>query len=460
MRMAKKGRIGRGGAVLAVLALAAAGFAAQTWARSRDNAPILAKPGQREREAQALRIYQRPELQEQLRIAKAQFAASALAQIPDGKATIDRASEALAISAAYYAANSDTMHPFIFWGTNAAHEWMGLDVPSSGYGLDAPDNIYRSAAFDGDGRYVVRGKVHGTGPAQQSFVVYRGLPGVTRTMNNEGHMDEIAGIASEAIVRDTQGNYTLTIDAEPANGRANHLQVPRDLKGMHLMIRDSLNDWDKELPVDLTIERLDAPATPPPPRSEDELTAIAVSALAGNVPFWLNWFESYVYAKPLNDIPTPWKRVQGWGMTQQGRFALKEGEAWVVTLDPLGARFFDFQISDPWTKAVEYVSRTGSFNTSQAAKNADGTITLVASPVDPGVHNWLDTSGLKSGTFQVRWQGLPASVTSGEGAVRKVEVVPLADLAKHLPEGMRMVDKAGRAAQLAQREKSYANRLR
>jgi len=455
--MSKSGLIRRGGAVLAMLALAAAGFAAQAWARNRDSSPILAKPEQRNREAMALRIFASAEFQAELNNAKELFAQSPLAQMPDAKTTIDRASEALSLGAAYYAANSDTTRPFIFWGTNAAHEWMGHNVPSSGYGLDSPDNVYRSATFDGADRYVVRGTVRGTGPAQQSFVVYRGLPGVTKSINAEGHMDEIAGIASENIVRDANGNYTLTIDADPANGRANHLQVPRDLPGMHLLVRDSLADWSRELPVELTIERLDS--HPAAARSEKELTALAVEALKGNVPFWLHWYESYVHAKPLNQVPTPWKRVQGWGMTQQGRFSLGEGEAWVVTLDPLGAKFFDFQISDPWTKAVEYVSRTGSFNSSQVVKNPDGTITLVASPVDPGVHNWLDTSGLKSGTFQVRWQGLPASVTSGEGAARKVDVVPLADLAKYLPEGTRMIDKAGRAAQLAEREKSYANRL-
>lgn len=453
-----KGRlIAGGGALLAALGMIAAGFGVQAWARGRQPA-ILAKPEQKQREAIALRIYQRPELQEQLKKAKAQFAASPLASTPDAKATIDRASEALAISAAYYAANSDATRPYISWGTNSGHSWMGHNVPSSGYGLDAPDNIYRSATFDGAGRYVVRGTVHGEGPAQQSFVVYRGLPGVPGSMNAEGHMDEIAGIASEAIVRDAKGNFALTIDADPANGRTNHLQVPEDLPAMHLMIRDSLDDWTRELPVELTIERLDA--APGPERSIDEMTRIAVDALAGNVPFWLNWFESYVYAKPLNEVPTPWKRVQGWGMTQQGRFALKEGEAWVVTLDPLGAKFFDFQISDPWTKAVEYVSRTGSFNTSQADANPDGTITLVASPVDPGVHNWLDTMGLLAGTYQVRWQGLPASVTSGEGAVRNVEVVKLAELASHIPATMRKVSAKERAAQQKARAKSYANRLR
>jgi len=238
------------------------------------------------------------------------------------------------------------------------------------------------------------------------------------------------------------------------------LQVPREESALHLMVRDSLDDWSRELPVELTMERLDPPSPALAQRSLKESIDLAGEILGYTIPFWLNWFESYVYAKPLNDVPTPWKRVQGWGMTQQGRFALKEGEAWVITVDPLDAKFFDFQISDPWTKAVEYVSKTGSFNTSQAEKNPDGTITLVASPVDPGVHNWLDTMGLHLGTYQVRWQGLPASVTSGDGSVRKVEVVKLAELAAHLPAGTRLVSNKERAAQLAARKKSYANRLR
>lgn len=457
--MPKASMIARGGALVAALALVAGGLAAQAWARGRGHSPILAKPQQRDREALALRIYKSAALQAQLKKAKAQFAQSPLAEAPDAKATIDRASEALALSAAYYAANSDSARPFIFWGTNAAHRWMGHSVPSSGYGLDAPDNIYRSATFDGAGRYVVRGTVHGPGPAQQTFVVYRGLPGVTRTMNAEGHMDEIAGIASDNIVRDAGGNFVITIDAEPANGRTNHLQVPRELSGMHLMIRDSLADWERELPVELTIERLDMPSPAPSPRSQDEMVATAVHALSGNVPFWLNWFESYVYAKPLNQIPQPWKRVQGWGMTQQGRFSFAQDEAWLITLDPLGAKFFDMQISDPWTKAVEYVSRTGSFNASQALANADGTITMVAAPRDPGLHNWLDTGGLTSGTFQARWQSMPAGHT-GQGAVREARVVKLRDLPGLLPPGTRFVTPKERAAQLSARKKSYANRLR
>jgi hypothetical protein len=452
----------RVGTMLAALALASFGPAALAESRPAPRqgtaAPILAKPAQREREAIALRIWRTAKFQAEVKKAKAVFARSPLAQNPDAQRTLDVASEALAFSAALSAANYDTVRPNIMWGTNAGHRWMGHRVPSSGYGLDSPDNVYRSATFDGSGRYVVRGTIHEAGPTQQTFVVYRGLPGVTRTMV-AGRMDEIAGIKSEDIVRDARGNYTLTIDADPANGRVNHLQVPADLSGMHLTIRDSLGDWARDLPVELTIERLDTPAGPGPDRSFAAMTDRAVSTLQGSAPFWVNWYETYVHTKPLNAIPEPWRRGQGWGFTQQGRFAFAPDEVWLITFDPLGARFFDMQISDPWTKAVEYVSRNGSLNGGQVHRNADGTITMVASPRDPGVYNWLDTAGLNSGTFQARWQALPPGATN-TGAVREARVIKLADLRANLPAGTRFVTPAERAQQLKQRKAAYARRLR
>ncbi len=448
----------RGGAVLAAMAVSAVAYAAYATARAIKDPPILAKPEQREREETALTIYRSAQLQAELAEVKQRFAASPLAQSTSGRSTIDRATEALAYHAALYAANYDTVHPYILWGTNAAHDWMGLKVPSSAYGLDSPDNIYRHATLDGAGRYVIRGTMHKVGPTQQTFVVYRTIPGVTQTMNAEGHMDEIAGIKSEDVFFDARGNFTVTVDADPANGRPNHLQVPADEPGLHLMVRDSLADWSRELPYELTIERVDAPAHDQP-RSEAEMTRHATEILSSYSRFWLNWFETYVHAKPLNEIVQPWKRVQGWGMTQQGRFAFADDEAWVITLDPLDARFFDIQISDPWTKAVEYVHRTGSFNGSQPVANGDGTVTFVVSPRDPGVHNWLDTSGLTAGTFQVRWQAMQPG-TTGEGAVRDAKVVKFKDLRTHLPEDTRFVTKKERAAQLRKREDSYASRLR
>ncbi len=448
----------RGGTFLAALAVSAFAYAAYATAKATQGPPILAKPEQREREAIALTIYHSAELQAELAEVKARFGASTLAETTAGRSTINRATEALAYQAALYAANFDTVRPYILWGTNAAHEWMGLKVPSSGYGLDSPDNIYRHATLDGAGRYEIRGTMHKVGPTQQTFVIYRTIPGVTQTMNAEGHMDELAGIKSEDVFFDARGNFTITVDADPAHGRPNHLQVPADEPALHLMVRDSLADWAQELPFELEIERLDAPAQVQP-RSEADMIRHATQILSAYSRFWLNWFETYVHAKPLNEIVHPWKRVQGWGMTQQGRFAFADDEVWIITLDMLDAKFFDIQISDPWTKAVEYVHRTGSFNGSQPIANDDGTVTFVVSPRDPGVNNWLDTSGLTSGTFQVRWQAM-APGSNGEGAVRNTKIVKFKDLRDHLPEGTRFLTPKERAAQLLKRADSYARRLR
>ncbi|MCU1485088.1 MAG: hypothetical protein JWN67_1834 [Actinomycetia bacterium] len=419
--------------------------------------PILAKPEQLERERCALRLYAQASLQTELERAKSLFAGSPLAATESGRSTLDAAVEALGFQAALYAANHDTVVPFILWGTNAAHDWMGLEVPGSGYGLDAPDNVYRHATIDGAARYRITGTVADVGPAQQTFVVYRTIPGVTQTMNAEGHMDELAGIKSEAISLDPDGSFTITIDGDPAGGRPNHLQVPADEHGLHVVVRDSLADWSLELPVDLAIERLDPPAGYKRP-SEEAMARHAGEILSSYAPFWLNWYETYVHAKPLNEVPQPWRRVQGWGMTQQGCFALGPDEVWLVTVDPLDARFFDFQISDPWTRAVEYVDRTGSFNASQAERNADGTITLVAGPSDPGVHNWLDTAGLTAGTFQVRWQSLPGDVTA-DAAVRDARVVRMDDLGPLLPDGTRFVTPEERRRQQQDRATTYRRRL-
>lgn len=423
-----------------------------------DDRPLLAKPEQLERERLALRLYAQAPLQAEVGRATARFAASPLAADPSARSTLETSVEALAFQAALYAANFDVVDPFILWGTAAPHSWGGIDVPGSGYGLDAPDNTYRHATLDGAGRYRVTGRIVGTGPTQQTFVVYRSIPGVGRTMNDEGHMDEIAGLKSEAIVRGPDGGFTITIDADPAGDRPNHLQVPADLPSLHLMVRDSLADWTTELPVDLDIERLDPPAGHERP-TEAAMAEHAAAIFAESSVFWLGWYETYLHAKPRNEVPEPWRRVQGWGMTQQGRFALGPGEVWLLTFDPLGARFFDIQVSDPWSRTVEHVHRTGSFNGNQAAPNPDGTLTFVVGPDDPGVHNWLDTEGLRAGTFQVRWQSLPDG-TPDAAAVREARVVRADDLRSLLPDGTRFVTPDERRRQQEERAATYRRRLR
>ncbi len=115
-------------------------------------------------------------------------------------------------------------------------------------------------------------------------------------------------------------------------------------------------------------------------------------------------------------------REGGWGFAASGQFQLQPDEALVVTLDTLGAKYVGFQLTDPWAISTDYIEHQGSLNNHQAVPNADGTFTYVIAARDPGVANWLDTSGLADGFFQIRWQKLPAS-TNAEAAVKSAKVV-------------------------------------
>jgi hypothetical protein len=77
---------------------------------------------------------------------------------------------------------------------------------------------------------------------------------------------------------------------------------------------------------------------------------------------------------------------------------------------------------------------------------------------DPGIHNWVDTVGLHSGWFLLRWQGLPAGATAA-GLVRDCRLVKLAELPQQLPAGCPTVDLAQRRQQIASRAGQYTLRV-
>ncbi len=121
-----------------------------------------------------------------------------------------------------------------------------------------------------------------------------------------------------------------------------------------------------------------------------------------------------------------------------------------MTLKTLGASYLGFQTADVWGVAPDYVHFTSSLSAAQAKPNADGTYTYVLSPKDPKVWNWLDTEGLGAGLFTVRWQGVPANVTSA---------VKIADLKMVLPADTAWITATERAKQRSDRAAAYALRL-
>jgi hypothetical protein len=84
-------------------------------------------------------------------------------------------------------------------------------------------------------------------------------------------------------------------------------------------------------------------------------------------------------------------------------------------------------VADDRFATVDWVNRQSSLNDTQARVDSDGTLRVVISKQDPGVHNWLDKADFPWGIIQMR---LYRTNESPEATVTKV---PVAEVRDHLP---------------------------
>jgi hypothetical protein len=140
-----------------------------------------------------------------------------------------------------------------------------------------------------------------------------------------------------------------------------------------------------------------------------------------------------------------------------GYFQLDNDQALVVTINPGNAGYFVVPVTNDWTITNNYWGQQTSLNNAQADKNADGTYTIVISPTDPSVWNWVSTGGLNQGTISIRFQDLDPN----SSAVPTVssQVVPLDQLADVLPAGTVYATPQDRLDQIALRKSGFDNRF-
>ena len=429
------------------------------------NFGILATDDQNIVELLALKIIKMPEMEKAFAESHKALLAHPAAQTKEGRQTSRQAVEDMAYFSALAAAIAgDPAHPKIAWMICAPHVLFGHHAPGSRFALDNPDNAYRITAIDGAAKYEISVRVPKSGPAQFSFLLYDTFMGEDTRMG--GGLDKpLGGLRDQDIQREADGSFKITIDAEPANGRVNHIQSKPEAR--MLLMRNTLADWRTQLPLDMTIRRVDA-VTVVKAQTNAEMDKHAAAILKGGTTALLRFIsegnkpgqlgtEGLADAEP-NVLSTLWARGGGWGFANHATYKLADDEAWVITLDPLGAKYLGFVVATPWTVSREHIRANGSLNNRQARPNADGSTTYVIAPKDPGVFNWIDTDGLHEGKLMIRWQAVPLELTSTEGAVRESTVVKLANLAKSLPPNIEKVSPEQRKKLYAERALTYAHR--
>lgn len=335
------------------------------------------------------------------------------------------------------AVNSDPNHPKVMNNLWAApHDWFGLKVPG-GRAADNPDNSYGYVPINGEGRYELHGQRLST-EIDSPFQLVANSP-MTTTL---GLLDW------EDVQFDDQGRFTVTLDPDPAGGRRNHIQTTPDAK--YLLLRHSRADW-RALPNAYRVKRLNPPTAAP--LTAEQIRNRAAIMMIEDVPANYWWMHN-LSARPDNTPSPAFTTAEIGGLSSQRltqvKLRLEDDEAFVMTIRNGGASYRSLLFFDPLARTTDYWGCTSSLNNAQSVADNDETTTYVASIADPGVHNWIDTSGFHHGFLIHRWQGLPEA-TAADNDWAAGTIVKLKDLDRALPRTARRVTAAERQAQLAER---------
>ena len=399
---------------------------------------------QREQELAALELIEHPTVKAAYRAVGQTWLGRAKASDAMRERFDDSFAEVM-FSAAVWSSNQDKLRPKVTCITRLAHPVDGRNIPGSRWGIDNPDTVYRVIPISGEERYEIRGRVGQHRMTENFFTLW------------DAHMGTVDVLNGRTMQVESDGSYTITVDAEPANGRPNHVRTSAEAHEFY--IRDVLLDWGRDDPNHVEVQRLGGPSATPA-RSLDE-QAEATAAMMAYFADFTGKLSHGVYKMPANHFNLAWSADKIGAMRNQvyvmGRFDLAPDEAFVVDLNDDGAEYFTVPLSNIWGTTLDICDRTGSLNKAQSVPNDDGTYTYVIAPADPGVANWIDSDGLREGILTLRMAEFGETGPREELGARG-RVVKLDQLDAEVPT-LRRVTAAERAVELADRREAYLRRL-
>ena len=397
---------------------------------------------------------------------------------------LDNAVDEYALASAFSEQILNPMDPAVVTQVAAPHSWYGLDVGGSRLLYDNPDTIYRFIPVNKTSEYVLTGRILEGTPADTTFSVLEGTSGLTSSI-----------LTLDDLERSPDGSFVITVSGEAATpGQRNHLVLTSS--STLIAARNTLGDWVAEEPMELEVHRVSGPPNSlfaqlggfvllgslvndnpllaslasliPPlriaeaPLVRGTLTALLMvvrganqeakyMALATTDPTTGQLRAPNVMTEPASNAEFLANQLQS-----NGYFQLADNQALVLTIDPASAGFFNVPVYNDWTITDDYWNEQTSLNIDQAVSNPDGTYTLVVSPTDPGVANWVSTGGLNQGTISMRFQ----NVTDPEQDRPTVlsQVVAIDQLNTVLPGTTVFLNPAERATQLELRQFGYNKR--
>lgn len=323
------------------------------------------------------------------------------------------------------------------------------------WGLDAPDCLYVYAPVRGDAAYLVQGQ---RGSANHIDIqVNTGH----YAMGDVGAWRTVGSLNGFELACGDDGRLQLLVGGD----RTEHPEIPNwiplEPDAGFILIRQYFNDWDRERPADLEIERIGAEYPIPPPRSDQlahDLELLETWLDRGGA-LWERMSRSFLGLPPNSLIVhRPENAGEHSGLAGQaygiGNFQCGPDEAVIVELRPPRCHHWSVSLASYYWESIDYATRQTSLNGHQAVLTEDGVFRAVIAHDDPGVANWLDTGGHDQGSIAARF------LLADAAPKPNLRVVPRVRLEDELPADTPRIAPAARREILARRRRAVLRRYR
>jgi hypothetical protein len=288
----------------------------------------------------------------------------------------------------------------------------------------SPDCMYHSVILHSDYRYRITGN--------------RGSASVFQLAVYNGHACDLIGWKTHTLVNNFDqpdklaANQRINIvlsRTKPADlGDALWMELPEGPSELHS--RQYYGDWETQEPANLMIrmESQTFPAKLLTRETAETRFNRLVDLLRVHTNFYRAGVEAHLKHGPneIDQLVIP-GAFEGTSYFP-GHFRCKSDQAVIIETEDPGSHYWNTALYQMQFENCDWWARSSSFNFAQVHTDVDGKVRFVASWKDPGVPNWLDTSGRVLNLIAFRFFR-PTKTP----AKPQLKTVALTDVRKHLP---------------------------
>jgi hypothetical protein len=319
--------------------------------------------------------------------------------------------------------------------------------------IDNADAVYLYAPIDGNHSYVIRGRAGdtrhwrgepavGAGRKAPQYVILETPSGY---VGDSGSIAELRpGTRANGGVLDSSklevgadGSFEILLAPErPEGHRGNFLATKATRRAKRgdgsseavefvsrwVVLRELFHDWSREDPLDLEIVRIGSEGAHPEPldptRAAAQLRRVG-ELVKHQMLYWNEFYDVTLETygdrngdgkrfMPRNDLNPPNTGRHFGGQATNlyagGVYELGPDESLLIEVTvPVPPSYMGFHLSNLWGESLDFANHQSSLNGFQTERDPDGVYRYVVAHRDPGVPNWLDTTGLPEGFLSFRW---------------------------------------------------------